>query len=162
MGEDSCTAYISSHIFESSAQSCSQVLPCSSGYFEQWMSLSRWCPYWKCRSGPFLGIKLVAVQDSLVGISQASWDLLEGKDSPWTQTPSYHVEIRHTPGSEHEYLPALSSACIFINVCSRSNILKSARRQLCDQHLHRWQLLILFIPFDMLVLSPFLHHRPSP
>lgn len=73
-----------------------------------------------------------------------------------------HGEIKHSPGSELQYLTALSPASIFIIACFKSNPLKSAESQLCAQHLHGVWLLIFFILADILLLSPFLHHRPSP
>lgn len=48
------------------------------------------------------------------------------------------------------------------NVCLKSNLLKSAKRQWCAQNLHGVWLSICCIPLSVLVLSPFPQHRPSP
>lgn len=115
-----------------------------------------------CQLKLSLWVELVDIQDPRVGISQAP--LSDGKASAWSQLPPHHMDRSDTEdmcwGQSCQVLKFTSG--ILINACCKSNPLKSATIQLFVQRIHRVWLQICCIPLDTLVLSPFLHCRPSP
>lgn len=157
VGEDSSTGCITSHIFiwllfPVMFPGLALFLLSSECHQEDRVHVA------KCGSRPFPGVELVA-QDCRH--QSGTMKLIWGKSlSMHSDSFIPHGEIRHSPGSELEYLTALSLASTVINACFKSNPLKSAKNQLYAQHPHRARLLICFIPLDILVLSPFLQHRP--
>lgn len=103
------------------------------------------------RSRPFQA----GAQDTFAGTSQAPWECSEEKPQPALRL--LPATWRHQTQSRQ-----WSDSSVPSNVCLKSHLLKSAKRQRCAQNLHGVCLPICCIPLYILVLSPFSHHRPSP
>lgn len=129
--------------------SCLSCVPCSCGHFEQWLALTRPCP------GPDPFLDQAGGPGHLAGTSQAPWECSEEKPQPALRL--LHATWRHQTQSRQ-----WSDSSVPSNVCLKSHLLKSAKRQRRARNLHGVCLPICCIPLYILVLSPFSHHRPSP